>query len=145
MGIRAGFTEITPDAFNQIRVGGEPALAGGQHHSIDKAWHDFHVVFGRQGPPLSLAIAGDCRHPFSPHSLEEFSTGNHDYYVAFMSPRLVREVAEALATLRPPQLQNWYEELRIGQYDCGFYFFGQLKNAYMEAAKCGNALMIVIA
>src|SRR5688572_1964137 len=99
MGVRAGLTEIPPDLFEQAVAGGEPNLPNGPRYSIDKAWYEFHAVFKVKGPPLSLAIAGDHLHPLSPHSLDEFCEGNHDYYLCFVSPQLVCEVAQALSAL----------------------------------------------
>lgn len=145
MGIRAGFTEITPGAFEQIARGGEPDVSRGKRHFIDKAWDDFHTVFERLGPPLSLIIAGDCLHPQSPHSLQDFYKGGHDFYAGFMSAKLVREIADILAALPLLHLTQWYTELGVGGYDRDFYLFDELKAAYVEAAKHGNALMIFIA
>jgi hypothetical protein len=145
MGLRAGLTEITPDVFDQIARGEEPDLPSGERRSIDKAWDDFHVVFKKEGPPLSLAIAGDVLHPESRHTLEDFLGGNHDYYVGFMSPGLVRDIANALTGFALSELTRRCEALDPGQYTCGLGFFGELKAAYTEAAQRGNALVIVIA
>jgi Domain of unknown function (DUF1877) len=144
MGVRAGLTEIPPDLFEQVVAGGEPKLPDEPRHSIDKAWNDFHAVFKVRGPPLSLAIAGDRLHPLSPHNLDEFCEGNHDYYMGFMSPRLVREVADALSTLTASDYKRWESELFGNHYNCGETFFPHLKAAYVDAAGRQNALMIVI-
>jgi hypothetical protein len=145
MGIRGGFTEISPTAFEQISRGKEPDTSRGKRHFIDKAWHDFHAVFSRLEHPLNLVIAGDCLHPQSPHSFQEFCAGGHDFFAGFMSPMLVREIAEALLALSPQQLKHWYDELGVGGYDRNFYLFNELKAAYVEAADHGNALIILIA
>jgi hypothetical protein len=135
MGIRASLTEITPDAFEQILQGGEPDVSQGSRHFIDKAWHDFHVVFSRLDWPLNLVIAGDGLHPQSPHSLQEFCAEGHDFFAGFMSPALVREIAGALHDLSLQELTRWYDELGVGGYDREFYLFNELKAAYVEAAK----------
>jgi len=145
MGLRAGLTEITSDVFDQVAEGREPDLASGKRHSIDKSWYDFHKVFERKAPPLNLTIAGDRLHPLSPHTIEEFCQGNHEYYIGFMSPDLVRAIADALLGLTLSELKQWYEELGVAQYECALSFFDELKAAYVESAKRGNALMIVIA
>jgi hypothetical protein len=142
MGIRAGCTEITPLIYEQVRIGEEPDLGEGKYHSIDKDWSDFHAMFTRRQPPLSLAIPGDCLHQQSPHTLDEFCNEDHEYYVGFMSPGLVQELAEVISRLTELQLQQWFDELGGKPYDCRT---DRLKAAYVEAARRGNALMIVIA
>jgi hypothetical protein len=145
MGVRASFTEISPDAFKQILIGGEPDVSQGARHFIDKAWDDFHVVFSRCNPPLNLVIAGDSLHPESPHSYQDFCDGDHEFFAGFMSPKLVAEIATALTDLPLYDLSQWYSELGVGGYDTGFSLFNELKAAYLDAAKVGNALMIMIA
>ncbi|HTU92821.1 MAG TPA: DUF1877 family protein [Gemmataceae bacterium] len=144
MGVRAGFTEISPDIFEQVVAGAEPETTGGVHHSIDKAWNDFHLVFRSKGPPLNSAIAGDYRHSLSPHSLDEFCEGHHEYYVGFVSPHLVGEIAKVLVNITAADYKRWERELVGDQYNCGETFFPELKAAYAEAAARKSALMIVI-
>lgn len=144
MGVRAGLIEIPADLFEQVVSGGEPKLPEVPRHSIDKAWNDFHIVFKSKGPPLSLAIAGDCLHPQSPHSLDEFCEGNHDYFIGFASPSLVREVADALSGVVASDYKRWESELIGDEYNCGETFFPYLSVAYREAAARKNGLMIVI-
>jgi hypothetical protein len=144
MGVRASLSEVTPAAFAQVRRGGEPKLPDGEWHSIDKAWFDFHSLFGKMGPPLSLVITGDCLHPQSPHTLEDFCRGGHEWYLGYASPELVREAANALSAISTAQVQEWYEESSCGAYDCDFYFFDKLKSAYVSAAEHCNALQILV-
>ncbi len=145
MGVRAGLTEITPEIFDQVRAGGEPNFPESPRHSIDKAWHDLHAVFRVKGPPLSLAISGDCLHPLSNHTLDEFCKGGHDYYVGFVSPDLVQQVAKHLSSVTTADYERWESEQLGEQYNVGEMFFPHLKTAYLEAAARKNALMIVIA
>lgn len=144
MGIRASFSQITPDIFEQMVRGEEPKIAEGEWHSIDKAWFDFHTVFRQKSHPLDLVIAGDCLHPQSQQTLEEFCKGGHDWYFGLASPTLVHEAAKALSALSTVELKQWYDEQNCGGYDCSFYFFAQLKSAYTSAADHGNALMIMV-
>ena len=145
MGQLATFAEITPDLFEQIVAGEDPNLTECRNHSLDKAWDSLHSVLQSKGPPLSLAITGDTVHPDGGHSLDEFIQGDHDYYIALMSARLVREVAEALTNVTAEQFKRWESELG-GEGDSAVeLFLPQLKAAYQEAAAAKNALMIVIA
>ena len=144
MGVRAHLTEIAPYLFEQVVAGGEPHLPDAPSHSIDKAWYEFHLVLRTKGLPLCLAVAGDFLHPQSPHTLDEFCKGDHEYYVGFASPKLVQEVGDALANLTVSDYKRWEAELVGPDYNCGEMFFPNLKAAYTEAAAQGHALMIVI-
>jgi len=144
MGVRASLTEISPEQFEQVVAGGQPKLPNEPSYSIDKAWNDFHFLFRCKGHPLRHAIAGDYLHPQSPHSLDEFCEGNHEYYLGFASPRLVLEVAHSLTDLSAMDYKRWENELMGTQYNCGETFFPYLKAAYESAAARKNALMIVI-
>ena len=144
MGVRGSLTEVTPDVFAQVLRGEEPNVPDGERHSIDKAWFQFHSMFGKAGPPLSLVITGDCLHLQSPHSLEDFCRGGHEWYLGYASPELVREAANALSAISTAQLRQWYEESGCGGYDCNLYFFEKLKSAYVSAAEHRNALQILV-
>jgi hypothetical protein len=96
-------------------------------------------------PPLSLAITGDCIHPQGGHSLDEFIRGDHDYYIALMSPRLVQEIAAALTNVTAKEFKQWESESVGNRHSAVELFFSQLKAAYREAAAEKNGLMIVIA
>jgi hypothetical protein len=135
---------MTPDAFAQVLRGEEQKVQHGERHSIDKAWFDFHSVFGKKGPPLSLVITGDYLHPQSSHTIEDFCRGGHEWYLGYASPELVCEAANALSAISTAQLQEWYEESGCGGYDCDFYFFEKLKAAYVSAAEHRNALQILV-
>ncbi len=97
MGRSAILVELAPDLFARVAAGADPDLQRAAQHSLESAWDSLHAVLRSKGPPLSLAISGDCRHPVCPHSLDEFREGSHDYYLGLVSPQLVREVAEELA------------------------------------------------
>jgi len=144
MGVRATLTEIPSDLFEQVIAGREPTFPDQPSHSIDKAWTDFHAVFKVKGPPLSFAIAGDHLYSLSPHRLDDFCDGNHEYYIGFVSPRLVREVADVLSTLTETDYKRSESELFGNDHGYGETFFPVLKAAYTEAAARKNSLMIVI-
>jgi hypothetical protein len=145
MGQLAVFTEIAPDAFEEVIAGTDPDPTGCRQHSIDKAWDSLHVVLRLMGPPLSLAITGDCIHPQGSHSLDQFIQGKHDYYIALMSPGLVQEVAKAFTNVTAAEFKYWESKLGGERHSAAELFFPQLKAAYQEAAAAQNALMIVIA
>lgn len=145
MGVRASFLEISAELFEQIVAGGEPELPREPRQCIDKAWNDFHAVFKAKGSPLCLAISGDHRHSLSPHTLDQFCEGHHEYYFGFASPDLVRQIANALFDVSSSDYKAW-EVVLVGDcYNIGQVFFPNLKAAYLEAAAHHNALMILIA
>ncbi|MEX0718643.1 MAG: hypothetical protein WD066_18765 [Planctomycetaceae bacterium] len=144
MGVRAGLTVISAEAFDEIVAGKEPDCTG-PYYPLDKAWRDFRIILEDRDPPLRYAISGDVLHPQSPHTLEEFCEGNHEWYAGFVSPRLVREIAAELEALPPSEWQRWYDERCDGSYDPDGTFFQELKAAYGDAARSGRALMIFIA
>jgi hypothetical protein len=145
MGQLAVFVEIAPDVFEQVIAGAESDLTGRRKHLIDKAWDSLHSVLRSMGPPLSLAITGDCVQPQGGHSLDEFIQGNHDYYLALMSPRLVEEVAAALTNVAAAEFKQWERELGGERHSAVERSFPLLKTTYREAAVAKNALMIIIA
>jgi hypothetical protein len=145
MGQLANFVEIPPDLFKKIVAGKDPELERYPQHSIDKAWDRLHAVLQSKGPPLSLAITGDRAHPDGGHSLDEFIQGDHDYYIALMSPRLVQEVAKALTNVTAAKFKQWENELGVEPGYSVEAFFPELKDTYLQAAAAKNALMIMIA
>lgn len=144
MGVRASLTEISPDAFKQIASGGEPELRDGKRTSLDKAWYDYYAMTGYGAAPLKKAITGDCLHPQSTQTLEQFYAGAHDYYAGFASPRFVLELANALSGLTYPDLKQTFAENDRELRDYDWNAFQALQSAYVEAATAGNGLMILI-
>ena len=145
MGQLANFAEISPDLFKRIIAGKDPALTKCPQHSLDKAWDSLHTVFQAKGPPLSLAITGDRAHPDGGHSLDEFIQGEHDHYVALMSPQLVQQVAKALRNVTATEFKQWESDLGIDPDESVEVFFPELKATYQQASAAKNALMIMIA
>jgi hypothetical protein len=143
MGQLATFVELGPDLFERVLADADPDLKRCRHHSIDKAWDSLHSVLQSQGPPLSLAITGDRAHPQGGHSLDEFIQDGHEYYIALMSPRLVREVAAALTNITAKKFRQWASA--AGGDPHSAVFLPQLRAAYREAAVGKNGLMIIIA
>jgi hypothetical protein len=148
----AVLVEMAPDLFERVAAGADADadLNRAANHSLEQLWDSLHVVLRSKGPPLSLAISGDCRHPLCPHNLDEYREGGHDYYLGLASPRLVGKVAEALANVTASDYKQWQTEAirarRLDpQYDGGVIFFPYLKAAYSEAAARKNGLMVVIA
>src|SRR5260370_12210845 len=145
MGQLANFAEIPPDLFKKIIAGKDPALTKCPQHSLDKAWDSLHTVLQSNGPRLSLAIIGDRPHPDGGHSLDEFLQGDHDHYVALMSPRLVQEIAKALRNVTAAEFKQWESELAVDPDSSVEEFFPELKTTYLQAAAAKNALMMMIA
>ena len=146
MGQLANFAEISPDLFKRIIAGGDDsALTKCPQHSLDKAWDSLHHVLQSKGRPLSLAITGDRTHPDGGHSLDEFIQGEHEYYVALMSPQLVQQVATALGNVTAAEFKQWESDLGIDPDESVEVFFPELKTTYQQASAAKNALMIMIA
>ena len=143
MGVRGHLTEIAPELLNHVLAGKEPELPNAPCYRIDKAWHNFHIVFRTKGPPLSQAIAGDCLHPQISHTFDDFLEGGYDYFVGFASTNLVQQVAEALSSLTAVEFERWQREAVDGQYPCREEL-ENLKTAYREAAANKNSLVILI-
>lgn len=144
MGRIGALQEISRDAFEQIVAGGELQLPDMPSYALDKSWYEFHIVFRKQGPPLSFAISGDCPHPEFPYSLDEFVVSNFDFYDAFASPSLVHEIADVLAGIDSSDYERLANEVLAGRYPPNVTFFGSLKSAYTEVAARNNALMISV-
>lgn len=146
MGVRAGLTEINPQEFEELIAGRSPDVSGGEYHSLDKAWGDIHEALRQVGPPLDKVLSGDRLHPDCHQTFEDFYRGSHDYYVGFASPELVREVADALARINPPEDVRREGSAKF-DYNADYvgWYFRELQKVYSGAADRGNALMIVIA
>jgi hypothetical protein len=84
-------------------------------------------------------------HPKGRYSLDEFIQGDHDYYTAFVSPRLVRDIAGAFANVTAKGFKQWERESGGDRHSAVDWLFPELKAAYLEAAAENMGLMIVIA
>jgi hypothetical protein len=144
MGRIGALSEVPRDVFEQFVAGGEPQLSEMPSYELDKSWYEFHIVFRKKGPPLSRAVSGDCLHPQNPYSLDEFIVSDFDFYDAFASPSLVREIADVLAGIDSSDYERLANEVLAGRYPPNVIFFGSLKSAYTEVAARNNALMISV-
>ncbi|MDB5345547.1 MAG: hypothetical protein JWP89_3924 [Schlesneria sp.] len=144
MGRIGGLHEIPRDAFEQVIAGSELELHRMPSYALDKSWYEFHIVFRKQGPPLSLAVSGDYPDPQYPYSLDEFVTGDFEFYCAYASPSLVHKIADVLAGIDSSDYERLANEVLAGRYPPDVIFFGSLKSAYTEVATRNNALMISI-
>jgi hypothetical protein len=138
------FTALGPSKFRRTVVGENPDLSDCRSDSID-GWRSLHAVLQSKGPPLSLAVAGDLRHPNGGHSLDDFVQGSHDYYVALMTPRLVREIAKALSIVTAKKFRQWESELGVDPGNSAEPWLRELKAVYRAAAAEKKALLIAIA
>ena len=146
MGIRASLHEIRAVDFERMLVGESPDTSYAEFHPLDKAWVDLYEALRTAGPPLDKVIIGDWLFPDCPQTFEEFYKGEHDHYAGVASPKLVREVADALDRCNPPETEHKISgEGFDSVVDYVGGYFKILRDAYRRAANSGNALMIVIA
>jgi hypothetical protein len=149
MGIRAGLTEISANAYTKVKAGGnidEADLENRTWTSLDKAWYGFHNVFKQMAPPLKLTISGDYPHPLGAPDVDVFDESpDYDFYLGFMSPPLVEEIADSLSMLSYAEIARLFELIGI-EFDSYFqHHLEAMKQAYSQAAKNRNALYICIA
>lgn len=149
MGVRAGLTEISADVYTKVKAGGnvdEADLKDRTWTSLDKAWYGFHNVFKQIAPPLKFTISGDYPHPLGAPDIDVFDESpDYDFYLGYMSPSLVEEIADSLSMQSYEKIAQLFELAGI-EFDGYFqHHFEAMKQAYSQAAKNGNALYICIA
>jgi hypothetical protein len=149
MGVRAGLTEISADVYTKVKAGGnvsEADLKDRTWTSLDKTWYGFHNVFKQMAPPLKLTISGDHPHPLGAPDIDVFVEGaDYDFYLGFMSPSLVKEIADSLSLLSYTEIAQLFELAGIEFDDYFQHYLDGMKQAYSQAAENGNALYICIA
>ena len=151
MGVRATITEITPQAFDEMMADGNPDISGSKSYSLDKAWSEIHKMLQPAGYPLCQDIVGDALFPSSQHSYDDFNNGAHDYYAGLVTIELVKRIANVLEGIQMPDLPASSEISQWNESDKHKYIeylgscFRSLQDAYREASRHGNALMVVIA
>ncbi len=133
MGVRASLRIVSSKDFNDLLSGNTRSIVeDSAPYLIDKSWYNFHESLSNHGPPLSLAITGDCLSPMNPISFDDFQKGDSDYFFGLMSPLLVNKVAQALGGFGPIGIAYEEEDLYI------------LKQAYNDASLSNSALSIMI-
>lgn len=172
MGVRASFTVVPGAEFTKHKDDLLNFVVPKEYEnlSIDKAWHEFQIVFRGLPKPLSLVIQGD--HPAYGHLAvppvavsheeeddngededdcddEDEDDGEEGTYLAFCSPALAKKIDKALEEFSDEQLLAAIEEARCscGTKDAKQYYSSQftaLKGAYRKAASEGAALQIFI-
>jgi len=149
MGVRAQLYEIPASIFVDIKAGGdidEQILKNAPVIFLDKSWHELHSLFRNMEAPLNRIISGDWAYPSSSQTIEAFVEGKGaGYYVAFASPLLVHEIATALPALSESELLRIANETNITLDDYCRSHLKELKEAYFNAAKNGNAISITVA
>ena len=149
MGIRAGLTEIPADVYAKVKAGGnidDNDLKDRVWTSLDKTWHGFHLVFKRMDMPLKFVVSGDFAHSLGAKDINSFEErADNDFYLGFMSPPLVRDIAASLSQLSNEEVAQHFAVTGI-EFDAYFQnHLNALIKAYSQAAKNGNALYICIA
>jgi hypothetical protein len=148
MGIRAGLTEVSTEAFTKVKDGGEftkEDLLDRVSISIDKSWYGINEAFTLLEPPLKYIICGDFSHPLSAPDIVTFINGNDDFYVGLMSPELVQEIATNLDFITDEKIGKLFKQCELEFDDYFQHHFNKLKRAYLDAAQKGNSLYICIA
>jgi hypothetical protein len=150
MGIRGSLQEITFSSFEKIKKGEEttPDNFLGEYFSLDKAWYGIYLLFMQKEYPLTLILNGDFHPSFYPYDFDIFINNKEEkfrgWYVGFSSPELVNAISKALADVSDEEIKSICD--RIG-LDYDFYFqsyLDELRNAYNQCSKNGNALYITI-
>jgi hypothetical protein len=152
MAVRAILTRVPLEIFEAIKVSGSfipsDEVLGKKYDwknfgriGIDTTWDTLHSIFRNAAHPLAYALEGDY-HPEG--GLQFFSeTDDGTSYLAYASPGLVQEVAEALAKFPIKQeLSKLENDIQYLSY-CLDYF-NDLVSFYWEAARKDEAVFISI-
>lgn len=140
MGRRCHINEIAAETFERLVKNEDTDLCQGESYFLDKDWYVLYEILHDKNWPLSLAIAGDYRHPGWDYTFEDYNNGLADTYAGFASPVLVRNIEEAFDALPDALVEQWY--MAVGVRDAGEV--SHLAEIYHNAARRGNGLCIGI-
>ncbi len=150
MGIRGSYILMSPEALGRFQAR-EPDPEGQQHvqeewFSIDKLWYPFHIALRRFGPPLSLAVNGDHQPSDCPPDIDSYADGRFpsDFYIATISPPLVKQVDEKLRNLSDADIELMIKESEVSPREYFTSNFAALREAYATAAQKSYALLVTI-
>ncbi len=101
-----------------------------------------HYIFQEFEPPLKYTIIGDSVHPLSSNDIEDLIENRTEFYIGFMSPKLVKEVSKELDKLKQRDLTNIYKRYNDIFDEYNKKYLSNLKEAYSTAAANDNALYI---
>ena len=148
MSVTASLKQISADVYEKVKAGGgiDKEDLDLERTVLSRSWYVLHIVSKQMPPPLRYFMSGDYVHPLGAPDIDSFrQPGYEDFYLGFMSPSLVKQVADDLSLLPREELARFFE--RAGkEFDDYFqHYFDAIKQAYSNAAEKGNALNITIA
>ena len=145
MGKRAFIYEIHPNTITRALEGKEISqeeIRFGIVKDLDKAWMTMHFIFREFDPPLKYAIIGDSIHPQSPDKLDDLIDNKTEFYIGFMSPRLVKDISKELENISFMKLVKIFEEHDENFDEYKNSKFLSLREIYSKAAIKESALYI---
>jgi hypothetical protein len=147
MGIRCSYTLMSPEALERFQARETRTEdVKEERFSIDKGWYGFHIAFRKFGPPLSLAVNGDQQPYDFPPDIDRWLNGTFpsDFYIATVSPPLVKRIDEKLKMLNELQIDSICEESEVSPRDYFTSNFNSLRDAFANAARRSWALLVTV-
>jgi hypothetical protein len=149
MGVRASLREISATTFMKLQAGeklDEDDLIEPSSAFLDIFCRDFHVMFKQADSPLRYIFDGDFPHPSSAANIDDYLMNTaSNYFVGFVSPDLVKEIADALPRLTNTYIKRLAQQAGIIWQAYHEGYIQEIKDVYIRAARNGSALCVTIA